>query len=96
MSDPPFTRNERTIIRPNPGGRRPSSSPTAPSAQPPQYPPPGTMPMPPAGGPGAGNPDDWVRTQPAPPPADAPQQALILKRDVPVAANENVLLEAAG
>lgn len=93
MSDPPFTRNERTIIRPNPGGRRPSSTP---SAQPPQYPPPGSTLKPPAGGPGAGNPDDWVRTQPTPAPADAPQQALILKRDVPVAANENVLLEAAG
>jgi type VI secretion system protein ImpK len=44
--------------------------------------------------PGSGNPDDWVRTAPTPPPSDQPQQALILKRDVPVAANENILLEA--
>ena len=45
MSDPPFSRNERTIIRPNPGGRRPSSPATPPpSAQPPQYPPPGAVP----------------------------------------------------
>jgi type VI secretion system protein ImpK len=97
MSDPPFSRNERTIIRPNPGGRRPSSPATPPpSAQPPQYPPPPGA-VPPgagSGAPGSGNPDDWVRTQPTPPPQEGPQQALILKRDVPVAANENILLEA--
>jgi type VI secretion system protein ImpK len=98
MSDPPFSRNERTIIRPNPGGRRQSAtSNTTPQVQPPQYAPPGGVPpTPPAGAPGAGNQDDWVRTQPTPPPAEASQQALILKRDVPVASNENVLLEAAG
>ena len=98
MSDPPFSRNERTIIRPNPGGRRPSSpatpaTPAAP-AQPPQYPPPPGAAPPSAGAPGGANPDDWVRTAPTPPPQDGPQQALILKRDVPVAANENILLEA--
>src|SRR5262249_40889543 len=96
-SDPPFSRNERTIIRPNPGGRRPSSpaAPVAP-AQPPQYPPPpGATPA--AAGtpmPGSANPDDWVRTAPQPVAPDAPQQALIPKRDVPAAANETILLEA--
>ncbi|MGL4494558.1 MAG: type VI secretion system protein TssL, long form, partial [Beijerinckiaceae bacterium] len=46
-----------------------------------------------------GQQDAWMNTPPPPPP-QAPDQmrdrALILKRDVPVAANANLLLEAAG
>jgi type VI secretion system protein ImpK len=98
MSDPPFQRSDRTIIRPNPGGRRPATPPPAAPAPPPiSYPPP----PPPQPYPGASAPpvsggtEDWVRTAPVQAPVQDPgQQALILKRDVPVAANENILLEA--
>jgi type VI secretion system protein ImpK len=99
MSDPPFNRSDRTIIRPNPGGRRPTAPTPATPAPPPQsyQPPPSPMPsypQPPAPTGGSGNPEDWVRTAPVQPPPETAQQALILKRDVPVAANENILLEA--
>lgn len=99
MSDPPFQRSDRTIIRPNPGGRRPTpAAPAAPTPPPQSYQPPPSpaqpYPPPPAM-PAAGGTEDWVRTAPVqPPPQDPGQQALILKRDVPVAANENILLEA--
>jgi len=104
MSDPPFQRSDRTIIRPNPGGRRPTTpSPAAPGPAPPPLsypsPPPGLgQPYPSAPAPPiSGGAEDWVRTPPVQAPLqDSGQQALILKRDVPVAANENVLLEAAG
>lgn len=99
MSDPPFQRSDRTIIRPNPGGRRAASPPPATPASPAiSYPPPPSPPQPYPGAsapPVSGGTEDWVRTAPVPPPAQDPgQQALVLKRDVPVAANENVLLEA--
>lgn len=99
MNDPPFQRSDRTIIRPNPGGRRAASPPPATPASPPiSYPPPPPPPQPYPGAsapPVSGGTEDWVRTAPVPPPAQDPgQQALVLKRDVPVAANENVLLEA--
>ena len=133
MSDPgdPFGRNEKTVLRLNPGGRRP-----APPAQPPQpaqapmpppqqpgYPPPpayGAPPPPPPhyspqaaynpppsyapmnsgsvpAGPVVGA-DEWFSPPPPPPPTSgaAGGKALILKRDVPVAANYNPMLEAAG
>ncbi len=98
MSDPPFPRNDRTIIRPNPGGRRTATpSPAAPPSPAPAYPPPqgpGLSYPPPPVAPDASS-EDWVRTAPVQaPPQDAGQQAMVLKRDVPVAANENVLLEA--
>lgn len=81
--DDPF-RSDRTIISPNPGGRR-AASPPAPAA--------GTSEA------GAvdwgGNRESMV--QPAnPAAARAPGQAMLLKRDVPIAPNENILLEAAG
>src|SRR5437868_9712333 len=82
MSEPddPFGRRERTIIRPNPGGRRPSTpaggappaaTPTSPVAYPP---PPGAAP-PPYSPPHAPPPtqqapvnwDGWVTTTPTPP-----------------------------
>lgn len=135
MSDDPFQRNDRTIIRPNPGGRRPTppaqpaAPPPAPAYQPPPYQPPPAYPAqpayqpPPPAYPAPGYPpaqpyapppaypappqpyappppaasEDWVRTQPAPPPvAEQPQRAMILKRDVPIAANDNPMIEAAG
>ena len=102
MSDPPFQRSDRTIIRPNPGGRRPTTpapaAPVPPTPPPQSYqPPPNPGPSypPPPTAPSAGGTEDWVRTAPVQVPLQDPgQQALILKRDVPVAANENVLLEA--
>ena len=120
MSDQgdPFERNNKTVLRLNPGGRRPTPAPVAPqpSAPPPYQPPPpwpGSPPPPPApitgpysgGGyqppppPSAppGQQDAWFTPPPvAPPPSAASGGALILKRDVPIAANANLLLEAAG
>jgi type VI secretion system protein ImpK len=81
MSDPddPFGRRERTIIRPNPGGRRspplggapPAATPTSPVAYPPpppQYtpPPPSYPPSAPPQQGGQANWDGWA-TAPAPP-----------------------------
>ncbi|MCZ0738691.1 type VI secretion system protein TssL, long form [Phreatobacter sp. AB_2022a] len=88
----PFGRNDRTIVQPNPGGRRaqpatPTPAPAAPAAG--------------AFGPQAEE-DDWTRGRAAPPepprPAARPEpgQVMLLKRDVPVAPNDNMLLEAAG
>ena len=82
MSEPddPFGRRERTIIRPNPGGRRPStpaggappaatptspvSYPPPPGAAPPSYPPPQAPPSPQQA---PINWDGWVSTTPTPP-----------------------------
>lgn len=94
---PPPDQNERTIIQPNPGGRRPL--PPRPVATP--------MAMPPAQPAAPANPAgtvDWAGSyepvpqpsMPAPQPRQQPGQAMILKRDVPVAPNENILVEAAG
>jgi type VI secretion system protein ImpK len=115
MSDPgdPFARNDKTVLRLNPGGRRPNApaapqapaAPTPPPYAPPAYTPPPSyqappsyqqQPPPPAAGPGAQ--DSWFTPPPPPPPPSTAQggRALVLKRDVPVAANVNLLLEAAG
>ena len=130
MSDAgdPFARNAKTVLRLNPGGRRPQPAPQSspPPVQPPPaapYPPQGHPPpqpqappayTPPSGHtpppsynppasyqptpPASARPDDWFSPPPPPPPPTFEQggKALILKRDVPVAANENILLEAAG
>lgn len=123
MSDEgdPFERNNKTVLRLNPGGRRPAPAPaTPPATAPSPYPPitpqqnhpqpawPPSPPMPAPGSYGAGGypapappnqpsqNDAWF-TPPPPPPAMQPGAgALILKRDVPIAANANLLLEAAG
>ncbi|MGL4324570.1 MAG: type IVB secretion system protein IcmH/DotU [Beijerinckiaceae bacterium] len=96
---------DRTIIHPNPGGRRPPAAPdgavpAAPAAAPSSMP--GALPAADAWT-GAAAPMAPVMPPPAPyasaasgaPPAQ-PGQAMLLKRDVPVAPNENILLEAAG
>ncbi len=87
----PFGRGDRTIIRPNPGGRRPAQPvpATAPAAAPPPYYPPPPLPG------GGAQPEDWAVSRPpapAPPPLRHPSQT----PEVPVAANENPLLQAAG
>jgi type VI secretion system protein ImpK len=116
----PFGRSDRTVIRPNPGGRRPAAEPRpqqTPAFQPaPAFQPPPFQPPPPA----QVAADDWAvgpahkpvpqpgyaYQQPAyapPPPAPpatsrgpATPEVMALKRDVPVAPNENPLLQAAG
>jgi type VI secretion system protein ImpK len=133
MSDPgdPFGRNDKTVLRLNPGGRRPAPPPAqpqqppqpspyapppppppahgyaAPPIPPPSYPAPPAYTPPPSyapmnsgsvpAGPVVGA-DEWFSPPPPPPPTSgAPGgKALILKRDVPVAANYNPMLEAAG
>ncbi len=116
MSDPgdPFSRNDKTVLRLNPGGRRPAQTPApnpsqnpAPGAPiPPAYQPPPTQsyqpapsyaPPPSQPAPG-GQSDAWFTPPPPPPPPTGNitgGRALVLQRDVPVAANENLLLEAA-
>lgn len=85
---------DRTIIQPNPGGRRTPRS---------------AGPVPGQAAVLAGTGDDWAQTPqaaglraglagedaPGSRPAQEPGQAMLLKRDVPVAPNENILLEAA-
>ena len=114
MSNPsdPFGRNERTIIMPDPGGRRSGAAPAAPPPPSPAAPvAPSSQPafpqsafVPPTfsspDGSAAGT-DDWVSAQLRPPPVPAAtpgerQRALVLKRDVVVTPNENPFLRAAG
>lgn len=123
MSDQgdPFDKSNKTVLRLNPGGRRPSppAQPVPPPHQPsPNWaapPPPGYTPPPPpsysprpgpysAGGYApplsaaeSGQQDAWFKPPPPPAPVHVEGgKALILKRDVPVAPNANLLLEAAG
>lgn len=127
MSKPfdPFGRSDRTIIMPNPGGRRADPAP-APMPAPNPAPPPHFTPPPPPppsqraapvapssqpafapahygavpGAPTGTGDDAWAFPQPvAPPPPPTPgerQRALVLKRDVIVAPNENPFLRAGG
>lgn len=95
MSDP-FGRGDRTIILPDPGGRRRPAEP----APTPAYQPLPPMPSRPA----AQDQDDWAHSDvsaraPPPPMPSEPgerQRALVMKRDVVVAANANPFLRAAG
>ncbi len=103
MSDPgdPFGRSDRTIIRPNPAGRRPSQpgSPASTVAPSPFTPPPQPASPQPASPNVPGTADDWLSSPPPPPPR--PPQ-----RDLPAGAapgpapiftpNANPLLKAAG
>lgn len=101
-SSDPFGRSERTIIRPNPGGRRaplppapaaPATPAQAPAPQPyapPQVPSPGV--------PGTG--DEWMSTPaPAPPRPQAPPSPAgqsVPRREQLLTPNANPLLRAAG
>lgn len=110
-SDNPFGgsgRGDRTIIRPNPAGRRPAT-PSAPPAQSPHpSPPPRPYPPPPSVTPASaasGYPlppstqtsEDWVSTQATPrPSAPAPARPAPFRMDDVVAANDNPIMRAAG
>jgi type VI secretion system protein ImpK len=84
----PFGRGERTILRPNPGGRRPTPARSTPAPPPPS----GAEPAaPPASA------DEWIAT-PAPPKraAAALPRSADLRVDELVAPNENPIMRAAG
>ncbi len=99
----PFGRSDRTMIVPNPVGRRspaPAAEPTPPRAVP--LPPAAQAPFPaprhsPPRTEAAPGEDSWVRPDPLPAPeTPAAGPALVLKRDVIVAPNANPFLRAAG
>lgn len=99
MSDPgspsdPFGRSDRTIIRPNPAGRRaPLPSRPAQSAPAPYAPPAAASPGVPGGS------DDWISATPAPPrpaPPPGPVGGPLPGRDQLLTPNANPLLRAAG
>jgi type VI secretion system protein ImpK len=105
---PPFGGSgDRTVIRPNPGGRRPVA-PAPPSNQPaytpvpppdhigqPQPVPPPATPYQPPSAPAVQNHDEWIATQPAETPrAAAPPPDMRI--DELVTANENPILRSAG
>src|ERR1700755_1230313 len=91
---------ERTIIRPNPGGRRaaappkPSSDPAQPT--PPQRTAPAATPYAPPSTPRNPNPDEWISTREQAPPPSAQGQAPAIAIDELVAPNENPILRSAG
>jgi type VI secretion system protein ImpK len=101
MSDkdqPPGSgRGERTIIRPNPGARRPvppGAPPSSAGGAPPQV----SYPAPPAPG-VAGAPastDEWISTPAAPRPVEEKRRAPDLRLDELAAPNENPIMRAAG
>jgi len=99
-SSDPFGRSERTIIRPNPGGRRAPlppapAAPATPAPAPQPYAPP-QLPSP--GVPGTG--DEWMSTPaPAPPRPQAPPPPAgqsLPRREQLLTPNANPLLRAAG
>lgn len=99
MSDPgspsdPFGRSDRTIIRPNPAGRRaPLPSRPAQAAPAPYAPPAAASPGVPGGS------DDWISATPAPPrpaPPPGPVGGPLPGRDQLLTPNANPLLRAAG
>src|SRR5215813_12485489 len=99
---------DRTVIRPNPGGRRPVAPPPAPGAPaapynpipegqgPPQPAVPQATPYVPPAAPANANPDEWITSQ-AQAPQPAPQVRVPEVRiDELVAPNENPILRSAG
>jgi type VI secretion system protein ImpK len=99
---------ERTVIRPNPGGRRPVAPPHAPGTPAAPYTPvpesqgppqpaaaPATPYVPPAA-PGDPNPDDWIRARAQPPQQAAQARMPEVRIDELVAPNENPILRSAG
>lgn len=96
-SSDPFGRSDRTIIMPDPAGRRSASAPEAAGSS--RAPSPASVVRA-----TASSPDDWASPERAPPPAsqasgmplDEQARALVLRRDVVVAPHENPFLRAAG
>ena len=88
-------RNDRTIIRPNPGARRPVPPPA--QSVPPQ-PPPVSYPMPPQGQAAAAvsSNEDWIHSSAPRPAAQALPKANDLRIDELVAPNANPIMRAAG
>ena len=89
-------RGERTIIRPNPGARRPvapgAPPPSAPGAPQVSYPGPATP-----GVPGApASTEEWISTPSAPKQGEERQRAPDLRLDELAAPNENPIMRAAG
>lgn len=95
---------ERTIIRPNPGGRRAAepppaankSSPTPAEPPPPQPAAPAATPYSPPNAPGNPNPDEWIFTREQASRPSAQAQAPAIAIDELVAPNENPILRSAG
>lgn len=89
----PFGRGDRTVIRPNPGARRPvaptaPASPPAPSAATPQVSYPGATPT--------GSTEEWISTAAPPKPTEQVQRGPDLRLDELAAPNENPIMRAAG
>jgi type VI secretion system protein ImpK len=99
---------ERTVIRPNPGGRRPVAPPPASGAPAPAYNPvpqgqgppqpaaPAATPYVPPAAPGNANPDEWITTQPQAQQPVAQAHIPEVRIDELVAPNENPILRSAG
>jgi type VI secretion system protein ImpK len=90
-------RSERTVIRPNPGARRPVTPPSPPKTPDPAAPPSVEYPSPESA---ASTPspsqEDWIATQPQKPSADRPAAHAELRIDELAAPNANPILRAAG
>jgi type VI secretion system protein ImpK len=99
---------DRTVVRPNPGGRRPVAPPPSPAVPAAPYTPvqqgqgapqpaaPQATPYVPPTAPGTSNPDEWILTQPqAPQPVVQPRMPEV-RIDELVAPNENPILRSAG
>jgi type VI secretion system protein ImpK len=89
----PLGRGDRTVIRPNPGARRP----VAPAA--PASPPPASSTTPQVSYPGAaptGSTEEWISTPAAPKPVEQVQRGPDLRLDELAAPNENPIMRAAG
>jgi type VI secretion system protein ImpK len=100
---------DRTIIRPNPGGRRPVAPPPSPGPPPAPYNPaqrgygppqpvaPAATPYVPPAAPSNSDPEEWIRAQAqAPPQPVAPMGIPEVRIDELVAPNENPILRSAG
>jgi type VI secretion system protein ImpK len=85
----PSGRGDRTIIRPNPGARRPAAPAAPPSSGPAQVSYPGPAPTAPAT-------EDWISTPSAPKAAEDRPRAPELRLDELAAPNENPIMRAAG
>src|SRR5579872_172671 len=108
---PPFGGSgDRTVIRPNPGGRRPVAPPTSPNEPAPAYTPvrppdyvaqpqpvtPQVTPYQPPSTPVVKNPDEWIATHATEAPQRAVAPAPDMRIDELVTANENPILRSAG